>query len=87
MDERPLVEGYIASFGISLDVFVFCVLDDFFCLKKKKVFWYSWSTLPWYLCYYPHRSRDALSLICGIFFSLHHLEHDPLLNLAPYEGL
>ena len=27
----------------------------------------SWSTLLWYRCYYPHRSRDALSPICGIF--------------------
>ena len=35
MDERPLVEGYIANFGISLDVFSFCVLDDFFRLKKN----------------------------------------------------
>ena len=30
-------------------------------------FWYSWSTLLWYRCYYPHRSRDALSPVCGIF--------------------
>ena len=22
----------------------------------------------WYRCYYPHRSRDSLSLVCGIFF-------------------
>ena len=29
--------------------------------KKKMVFWYSWSTLMWHRCYYPHRSRDALS--------------------------
>ena len=21
----------------------------------------------WYRCYYPHRSRDALSPVCGIF--------------------
>ena len=27
MDERPLVKGYIANFGISLDVF------DFFCFE------------------------------------------------------
>ena len=66
MDERPLVEGYIANFGISLDVLSFCVLDDFFRFSKKWVFGYSWSTLPWYWCYYPHRSRDALSPICGI---------------------
>ena len=29
MDERPLVEGYIANFGISLDVLSFCLLNDF----------------------------------------------------------
>ena len=27
-----------------------------------------WSTLLWHRCYYPHRSRDALSPVCGIFF-------------------
>ena len=31
MDERPLVEDYIANFGISL----FCVSADFFRLKKN----------------------------------------------------
>ena len=35
MDERPLVEGYIANFGISLGVLSFCVLDDFFPFFKK----------------------------------------------------
>ena len=45
----------------------FCVLDDFFRFSKKLGFWYSWSTLLWYRCYYPHRSRDALSPVCGIF--------------------
>ena len=39
MDERPLVEGYIANFGMSLDFLSFCVLDDFFRLSKKLVFW------------------------------------------------
>ena len=29
---------------------------------------YSWSTLLWNRCYYPHRSRDALSPVCGIFY-------------------
>ena len=28
---------------------------------------YSWSTLLWYPCYYPHRLRDALSPVCRIF--------------------
>ena len=31
------------------------------------VFGYSWSTLLWHRCYYPHRSRDALSPVCRIF--------------------
>ena len=38
--------------------------------RKKKVFFLlilPWSTLLWHLCYYPHRSRDALSSVCGIF--------------------
>ena len=39
MDERPLVEGYIANFGISLDVLSFCVLDDFFRFSKNLGFW------------------------------------------------
>ena len=29
-----------------------------------------WSTLLWHRCYYPHRSRDALSPVCGIFPAL-----------------
>ena len=43
------------------------------CLKsprKKKFFFLlilPWSTLLWHRCYYPHRSRDALSPVCGIF--------------------
>ena len=45
MDQRPLVAGHIANFGISLDVFEFLHLDDIFHLKKKKSFFgYSWST-------------------------------------------
>ena len=39
----------------------------FSVFQKKFVFGYSWSTLLWYRCYYPHRSRDALSPVCGIF--------------------
>ena len=44
-------------------------MDDFFRFSTKKnwVFGYSRSTLLWYRCYYPHRSRDALSPVCGIF--------------------
>ena len=46
----------------------FCILDDFFHFSKKSGLGYSWSTLLWHRCYYPHRSRDALSPVCGIFF-------------------
>ena len=35
MDERPLVEGYIANFGISLDVFEFWHFVWFFPFFKK----------------------------------------------------
>ena len=34
--------------------------------KTGWVLGYSWSTLLWHRCYYPHRSRDALSPVCGI---------------------
>ena len=44
MDQRPLVKGRIANFGISLDVLSFCILDDFFRFSKNLVFGYSWST-------------------------------------------
>ena len=30
LDQRPLVEGCIPNFGISLEVLSFCVSDDFF---------------------------------------------------------
>ena len=42
----------------------------FSVFQKNRVFEYSWSTLLWYRCYYPHRSRDALSPVCGIFLIL-----------------
>ena len=41
----------------------------FSVFEKIRVLGYSWSTLLWYRCYYPHRSRDALSPVCGIFDS------------------
>ena len=41
--------------------------------QKNWVFGYSWSTLLWHRCYYPHRSRDALSPICGIFCKTFHV--------------
>ena len=46
-------------------VFAFWMIFPFF--KKNWVLGYSWSTLLWHRCYYRHRSRDALSLICRIF--------------------
>ena len=39
MDERPLVKGYIANFGISLDIFEFLRFGWFFAFKKKEGFW------------------------------------------------
>ena len=39
----------------------------FSVFQKNRVFGYSWFTLLWYRCYYPHRSRDALSPVCKIF--------------------
>ena len=39
----------------------------FSIFQKNRVLGYSWSTLLWHRCYYPHRSRDALSPVCGIF--------------------
>ena len=39
MDQRPLVEGRIANFGISLDVFEFLHFWWFFRFSKKSVFW------------------------------------------------
>ena len=49
----------------------------FSVFQKNLVFRYSWSTLLWYRCYYPHRSRDALSPVCGIFIITN---HNALLN-------
>ena len=45
----------------------------FSVFQKNWVFGYSWSILLWYRCYYPHRLRDALSPVCGIFCSEHTL--------------
>ena len=39
----------------------------FFSFSKNQVLGFSWSTLLWYRCYYPQRSRDALCPVCGIF--------------------
>ena len=37
-------------------------------LKCDKTLNSKFDTLLWHRCYYRHRSRDALSPICGIFF-------------------
>ena len=37
----------------------FLGFDDIFRFSKKSCFWYR--------CYYPHRSRESLSPVCGIF--------------------
>ena len=73
MDKRPLVEGYISNFGISLNILEFFRFGLFFqFLIFFLVFVYSWSTLLWYQCYYPHRSRDFMSPVRGIFsFNFH----------------
>ena len=42
----------------------------FSVFQKNLVLGYSWSTLLWHRCYYPHRSRDALSPVCKIFSKL-----------------
>ena len=39
----------------------------FSVFQKNQVLGYSWSTQLWLRCYYPHRSRDALSPVRGIF--------------------
>ena len=46
-------------------VFAFWMIFSVF--QKNRVLGYSWSTLQWHRCYL-HRSRDALSPVCGIFF-------------------
>ena len=59
---------YRLFWHISRRFWVFAFWMIFSLFKKKLVFWYSWSTLLSYRCYYPHRSRDSLSPVCGIFF-------------------
>ena len=59
----------IANFGIFIDISeFFAFLLIFSVFQKNRVFGYSWSTILWHRCYYPHRSRHALSPVCGIFF-------------------
>ena len=58
---------YRKFWHISRHFWVFAFWMIFSVLQKNGVFGYSWSTLLRYRCYYPHRSRDALSPVCGIF--------------------
>ena len=49
---------------------VFALWIIFSVFQKNRVLGYSWSTLLWHRCYYLHRSRDALSPVCGIFLQM-----------------
>ena len=60
--------AYRKFWHISRRFWVFVFWMNFSVFQKNWVFGYSWSTLLWYRCYYPHRSRDALSPVCGIFY-------------------
>ena len=42
----------------------------FSIFQKNQVFGYFWSILQSYRCFYPHRSRDALSPVWRIFVTL-----------------
>ena len=53
--------GYITTWGGYIEIWGGYI-------GMMRVLGYSWSTLLWHRCYYPHRSRDALSPVCGIFF-------------------
>ena len=60
---------YRLFWHISRHFWVFAFWMSFSVFQKKWILGYSWSTLLWHRCYYPHRSRDALSPVCGIFSS------------------
>ena len=47
----------------------------FSVFQEIRVLGYSGSTLLWYRCYSPHRSRDALSPVYGIFYSINNQIH------------
>ena len=61
--------AYHKFWYISRRFWVFAFWMIFSVFQKNRVSGYSWSTLLWHRCYYPHRSRDALSPVCGIFFN------------------
>ena len=57
----------------------------FSVFQKNWVCGYSWSTLLWYRCYYPHRSRDAFSPVCGIFCSMDWFRFQKPLAIGPFQ--
>ena len=68
--ETTLPDGrraYPYFWHISRRFWVFAFWMIFSVFQNNRVLGYSWSTLLWHRCYYPHRSRDALSPVCGIF--------------------
>ena len=60
-----VINGATPSSSRRFWVFAFWMIFSVF--QKNRVLGYSWSTLLWHRCYYLHRSRDALSPVCGIF--------------------
>ena len=52
--------GYITTWGGYIEIWGGYI-------GMMRVLAYSWSTLLWHRCYYPHRSRDSVSPVCGIF--------------------
>ena len=65
MVKTTLPDGLETSGQKAFLIFVFWMIFSVF--QKKWVLGYSLTTLLWYRCYYPHRSRDALFPVCGIF--------------------
>ena len=59
--------AYRYFWHISRHFWVFGFWMSYSVFQKNCVLGYSWSTLLWHLCYYPHWSRDALSPVCEIF--------------------
>ena len=54
--------GFITTWGSYIEIWSGYI-------GMMRVLGYSWSTLQWHRCYYPHRSRDSVSPVCGIFRS------------------
>ena len=56
--------------GLTFEHFRFEVVSNRRAKKSFFLLILPWSTLLWHRCYYPHRWRDALSPVCGIFFKV-----------------